>query len=83
MKTQLFPQPLTAQTRSFISDGRLTKMKLLVLGSGGREHAILWALNQTADVALQLYCAPGNAGIAEIATCKPISLTDHSALINW
>jgi phosphoribosylamine--glycine ligase len=58
-------------------------MKLLVLGSGGREHAILWSLNQTSDVALDLYCAPGNAGIAEIATCKPISLTDHSALIQF
>lgn len=57
-------------------------MKILVLGSGGREHAILWSLNQTSNVALDLYCAPGNAGIAEIATCKPISLTDHSALIN-
>ena len=56
-------------------------MKLLVLGSGGREHAILWSLNQTSDIALDLYCAPGNAGIAEIAACKPISLTDHSALI--
>ncbi|MBA3514716.1 MAG: phosphoribosylamine--glycine ligase [Pyrinomonadaceae bacterium] len=56
-------------------------MKLLVLGSGGREHAILWTLNQTSDVALDLYCAPGNAGIAELATCKPILLADHSALI--
>ncbi len=56
-------------------------MKLLVLGSGGREHAILWSINQTSDVALGLYCAPGNAGIAEIATCKPISLTDQSAFI--
>jgi phosphoribosylamine--glycine ligase len=57
-------------------------MKVLVLGSGGREHAILWSLNQTSDVMLELYCAPGNAGIAEIATCKPISLTNHTALIN-
>jgi phosphoribosylamine--glycine ligase len=56
-------------------------MKLLVLGSGGREHALLWSLNQTSDVALKLYCAPGNAGIAEIAACKRISLTDHPALI--
>jgi len=58
-------------------------MKLLVLGSGGREHAILWSLNQTSEAAVDLYCAPGNAGIAEIATCKPISLTDHSALIEF
>lgn len=58
-------------------------MKLLVLGSGGREHAILWSLNQTSDVALELYCAPGNAGIAQVATCKPIPLVDHSALIEF
>jgi phosphoribosylamine--glycine ligase len=57
-------------------------MRLLVLGSGGREHAILWCLQQTADIKLELYCAPGNAGIAEIATCIPASLTDHSGLIN-
>ncbi|MCM3872548.1 MAG: phosphoribosylamine--glycine ligase [Pyrinomonadaceae bacterium] len=58
-------------------------MKLLVLGSGGREHAILWSLNQTSDDALDLYCVPGNAGIAEIAQCEPISLTDHSALTSF
>lgn len=58
-------------------------MKVLVLGSGGREHAILWSLNQTSDGALELYCAPGNAGIAEISTCKPISLIDHVALIRF
>ncbi len=58
-------------------------MRLLVLGSGGREHAILWSLNRTSNVALDLYCVPGNAGIAEIATCKPISLTDHSTIIEF
>jgi phosphoribosylamine--glycine ligase len=58
-------------------------MKLLVLGSGGREHAILWALNNTSNVGLQLYCAPGNAGIAQIATCVPVSLADSSALIQF
>lgn len=56
-------------------------MKLLVLGSGGREHAILWSLNETSNVPVELYCAPGNAGIADVATCMQISLTDHSALI--
>ena len=56
-------------------------MKLLVLGSGGREHAILWSLKQTSNVELELYCAPGNAGIAELASCRQISLTNHSALI--
>lgn len=58
-------------------------MRVLVLGGGGREHAILWSLSQTSDVSLDLYCAPGNAGIAEIATCRPISLTNHSALIEF
>jgi phosphoribosylamine--glycine ligase len=57
-------------------------MKLLVLGSGGREHAILWSLKRTSDIALELYSAPGNAGIAEIAKCEPVSSTDHSRLIS-
>lgn len=57
-------------------------MRLLVLGSGGREHAILWSLKQTSDLGLDLYCAPGNAGIAEIATCAPVSLTNSADLIS-
>jgi phosphoribosylamine---glycine ligase len=56
-------------------------MKILVLGSGGREHAILWSLKNTSHIALELYCAPGNAGIAEIAVCEPTSLQDNSALV--
>lgn len=58
-------------------------MRLLVLGSGGREHTILWALNNTSNARLQLYCAPGNAGIAQIATCVPVSIANHSALIQF
>jgi phosphoribosylamine--glycine ligase len=54
-------------------------MKTLVIGSGGREHAICWKLKQSRR-ALQLYCAPGNAGIAEIATCLPADLSDVSGL---
>ena len=55
-------------------------MKILVIGSGGREHAIVWALQETAASHLDIYCAPGNAGIAELATCVPISVDDHDAL---
>ena len=55
-------------------------MKVLVIGSGGREHAMVWSLQQTATSRLDLYCAPGNAGIAELARCVPIPVDDHDAL---
>lgn len=58
-------------------------MKVLVLGSGGREHAIIWALRKTAHIPLQLYCAPGNAGIAQIAHCHAIPPTNTSALMEF
>ncbi len=48
-------------------------MKVLVLGSGGREHALVWKLRQSARVS-QLYCAPGNGGIADEAECLPADL---------
>lgn len=54
-------------------------MKVLVIGSGGREHAICWKLHQSSHVT-QIFCAPGNAGIAEIATCLPIKPTDIERL---
>lgn len=55
-------------------------MKILIIGSGGREHAILWALEKTARQPPELYCAPGNAGIAQIARCIAIPATDIAAL---
>src|SRR5580693_6955943 len=48
-------------------------MKVLVLGSGGREHALVWKLRQAARVS-QLYCAPGNGGIGDEAECLPADL---------
>jgi len=63
-------------------EGKQRRMKALVLGSGGREHAILWALKRTASEPLTLYCAPGNAGIAELAECVDISLNDHRGLMD-
>ncbi|MFA6469816.1 MAG: phosphoribosylamine--glycine ligase [Bacteroidota bacterium] len=50
-------------------------MNVLVIGSGGREHAIVWKLKQSPKVT-KIYCAPGNAGIAEIAECVPIKAED-------
>ena len=54
-------------------------MRILVIGSGGREHAIAWKLACSPNTK-QLYCAPGNAGIAEIATCLPADVNDPDSL---
>jgi phosphoribosylamine--glycine ligase len=54
-------------------------MKVLVLGSGGREHALVWRLRQSARVS-QLYCAPGNGGIADDAECLPADLTSLDSI---
>ena len=55
-------------------------MKILVIGSGGREHSICWALKQTSTRELEVFCAPGNAGIAQIANCVAIQVNDAHAL---
>lgn len=57
-------------------------MKILVVGSGGREHAIIWKLNQSKKVT-KLYCAPGNGGILKLATCVNILATDIQGMINF
>src|SRR5579862_5878550 len=55
-------------------------MKVLVLGSGGREHALVWKLRQSPRIT-QLYCAPGNGGIAEEAECLPVDLKSIDSLV--
>ena len=50
-------------------------MKILVVGNGGREHALVWKIRQSLLVK-EVYCAPGNAGIAELADCVPIDTTN-------
>ncbi|MCK5233000.1 MAG: phosphoribosylamine--glycine ligase, partial [Desulfobulbaceae bacterium] len=57
-------------------------MKILVLGSGGREHALVWKLLQSPKVD-DIYCAPGNAGIGEIATCINIAADDVEGLLDF
>ena len=57
-------------------------MKVLVIGSGGREHAIVDALSRSAKVE-KIYCAPGNAGIARQAECVPVKDTDVPALLDF
>ena len=54
-------------------------MKVLVLGSGGREHALVWKLRQSARVS-QLYCAPGNGGIADDAECVAVDLKSLASI---
>ncbi|GAB2673661.1 phosphoribosylamine--glycine ligase [Paenibacillus thermoaerophilus] len=54
-------------------------MKVLVVGQGGREHAIVWALSKSPSVKA-LYCAPGNAGIAALAECVPIQVNQFEEL---
>lgn len=57
-------------------------MKILVIGSGGREHALVWKLKQSPRVT-QIFCAPGNGGIAQDATCVPIKIAEHDALVDF
>src|SRR5882724_1759000 len=58
-------------------------MRVLVIGSGGREHALIWALKQTSASLVKLYCAPGNGGIAQLAECVNIATDNHSALMDF
>ncbi len=55
-------------------------MKILVIGSGGREHALAWKIKQSPLVS-ELYCSPGNGGIAQVAEC--ITLNDEAAIIEF
>ena len=57
-------------------------MKILVVGGGGREHAIVWKLAQSRHKP-ELFCAPGNGGIAKIAKCIPIKATDIGAMVDF
>ncbi len=54
-------------------------MKVLIVGSGGREHALAWKISKSKEVE-KIYCAPGNAGISEVAECVPISPMEFEGL---
>ena len=55
-------------------------MKILIVGGGGREHAIAWKLSQSPAVE-KLYCAPGNPGIAQVAACLPVAVDDLAGIV--
>jgi phosphoribosylamine---glycine ligase len=56
-------------------------MKVLVIGGGGREHAIVWALRKSPQVT-EVLCAPGNGGIAQLARCIPVDLGNLHEMVN-
>jgi phosphoribosylamine---glycine ligase len=55
-------------------------MNILLLGSGGREHALAWKMADSPLIE-RFYCAPGNPGIAQVAECVALELTDHAAIV--
>lgn len=57
-------------------------MKVLVVGGGGREHAIIWKLSKSPKIS-ELFCAPGNGGISKLAACVPIKATDIDGIVNF
>jgi phosphoribosylamine--glycine ligase len=92
----IFRQPLDSSRAEMTASGRSrssilfkiftrdrTFMKILVIGSGGREHALCWALGQNALPGHSIICAPGNAGISQNALCVPLGATDVPALARF
>jgi phosphoribosylamine---glycine ligase len=59
---------------------KVTQMKVLILGSGGREHALAWAVKRSPRVT-EIVCAPGNGGMAQIARCVPVDLKSLVAMV--
>ena len=55
-------------------------MNVLIIGAGGREHALAWAISSSPMIS-HLYCAPGNAGIEEIADCVTLNIDNHAEII--
>src|SRR6185369_10716139 len=59
---------------------RLADMRILVVGGGGREHALCWKIAQS-PLTERLVCAPGNAGTSEVAENRPVPVSDHDGLL--
>ena len=57
--------------------------RILIIGSGGREHALVWSLKKTSQEAVEIFCTPGNAGIAQSAQVASVPANDHSALAEF
>lgn len=57
-------------------------MKVLIIGGGGREHALAWKISKSQSVK-KIYCAPGNGGISRIAECLPIKAMDIKGIVDF
>jgi len=57
--------------------------RILIIGSGGREHALVWSLKKTSQESVEIFCTPGNAGIAQIAHVASFPANDHLALAEF
>jgi phosphoribosylamine---glycine ligase len=57
-------------------------MNVLLLGSGGREHALAWGIS-VSPLLTKLYCAPGNPGMKKLGECVPLSLDDHEGVVDF
>src|SRR5438067_6454048 len=78
----LSPTPIratSAPTKPLISE---PSMHILLLGSGGREHALAWKI-AASPLVTKFWCAPGNAGIAREAECVALDIANHAAVIDF
>jgi phosphoribosylamine--glycine ligase len=71
------------QIHAALAPQAIKHMKILVIGSGGREHALCWALRERAGGPVELFCAPGSDGIAAVARPVPVAATDVTALADF
>jgi phosphoribosylamine--glycine ligase len=65
------------------ASGSQSMKRILIIGSGGREHAIGWALRKTSVAPIEIFCAPGNAGIAQTAQLLNVPVNDHASLAEF
>ena len=80
LSNSLLPRPETRATDVLRNPHPIHLMNILLLGSGGREHALAWKI-AASPLLTKLWCAPGNAGIAQEAECVALDIADHAAVI--
>src|SRR5258705_8087934 len=69
------------QSKLRMQQEQMRRMKVLVIGGGGREHALVWALHKSPQVT-EVLCAPGNGGIAQLGRCIPVVPGNLHEIVN-